>query len=441
MSQLLYSFDPLLIICTIILLIEIYNETFLMNYGSFSERFRYLFSLKMLFKNIKISSFVFAAYLFYLYNINEEVINYNFFESNIFNINSDKLYIYLIPISCYILFMILSNSIEILKQFSFDPFSNSRIVQFTACLSFIFYRIFAYFYTYIIFAIVFYFLSKLDLIFATKNLALFDWLENSSKLNTNYNTGVYSSLVITLLFFFLFNNAFIKIKSSEIEYRQLDGSYFGYLFISVILAIGIFFGFFSIFNAFHNIQASSLTEWFSKENVLGILPIRIASIFILFNLFSYIYSETLERKIIPFFILAIFPIRNIESYHLSINIEKRESLYFSQISFYIINIAVAEYFLIIGLSNVFVSILYFAILFIQDDFKIINEYSEGLQSVLRSHLRRIHIINILMLVSGIIGLIYTESFVVLIAYIILTTILAFLYFYNFSFVYNRDYKF
>lgn len=359
----MFSLDPLLIVCTIILLIEIYNETFLMNYGSFAERFKYLFSLKMLFKNIKISSFVFGTYLIYLHYINEDIINYNFFDSNIFHINSDKLYIYLLPICFYVLFMILSNSIEILKQFSFDPFNNSRIVQFIAYLSFIFYRIFAYFYTYLIFGIVFYFLSKLDLIFATRNLTLFDWLESSPILNTNYNTGVYSSLVITLIFFFLFNNAFVKIKSSESEYRQLDGSYFGYLFISIILSIGIFFGFFSIFNAFHNIKVSSLTEWFSKENVIGILPIRIASIFILFNLFSYIYAETLEKKLLPFLVLAIFPIRNIESYHLSINIEKRESLYFSQISFYIINIAVAEYFLIIGLSNVFVSILYFATIY------------------------------------------------------------------------------
>lgn len=84
---------------------------------------------------------------------------------------------------------------------------------------------------------------------------------------------------------------------------------------------------------------------------------------------------------------------------------------------------------------------YILLLFIQDDFKIINEYSEGLQSVLRKHLRRIHVINVLMLVSGVIGLLYTESFIVLITYTALTSILASLYFYNFSFVNSRDYKF
>ena len=280
----------------------------------------------------------------------------------------------------------------------------------------------------------------MDSIFSINNLTIFDWINYSSQKNINYNTGVYFSLLITGLIFFLFNNAFIKLNSDSFDYRSIEISFFGYFFISIILSIGIFFGFFSIFNAFHNIQITSFTSWFSEENILGILPIRVASVMILFNLFQYIYSETLEKKIIPFLTLAFFPVRNIESYNLTINIEKRESLYFSQISFYILNIAVAEYFVIIEFKNIYVSILNFAILFIQDDFKIINDYSEGMQNVLKKHLQKIHFINILMFLSAVIILIINHSYNILTIYMVLTIILTYLYLYNYSFINSKDYK-
>ncbi|AZI68911.1 hypothetical protein [Cloacibacterium normanense] len=174
---------------------------------------------------------------------------------------------------------------------------------------------------------------------------------------------------------------------------------------------------------------------------MGLLPIRLASVMILWNLFKYIYTETLERKILPFLSLALFPIRHISNYYLSIKIENRETLYFAQIAFYILNIAIAEYFVIIEYKIVYLSILNFAILFIQDDFNIINEYSKGMQSILPSHFRRIHLFNGIMLFSSIIALILTKSYGVLTIYVVLTIILAYLYSYNSSFINSREYKF
>lgn len=436
----MFGIDPLFLVCSIILFIEIYNETFLMNYGSFTERVKYLFSLKMFFKIVKITTFTFIFYLTNKYYLNLPIFNNAFFESQIFSIDFDKLYIYLLPVGIYSIFLIMSNSVQILEQFSFDQFNKNRLVQFTAFLSFIIYRITAFIFTFFIFAFTYYLLIKLDNTFSINELTIFDWVNYVSKKNINYNTGVYFSLIITVLIFFLFNNAFIKLNSDSFDYRSIEISFFGYFFISIILSIGIFFGFFSIFNAIHNIQITSLTSWFSKENILGILPIRVASVMILFNLFQYIYSETLERKIIPFLILAFFPVRNIESYHLTINIEKRESLYFSQVSFYILNIAIAEYFVIIEFKNIYISILNFAILFIQDDFKIINDYSEGMQNVLKKHLQKIHFINLLMFISAVIILIINYSYSILTIYIVLTSILTYLYLYNYSFVNSRDYN-
>lgn len=434
----MFGIDLIFFVCLIVLAIEIYNETFLMNYGSFIERIKYLFSLKMFFKTIKLTAFIFILYLVYKNYLNGTLIDNNFLENEIFSINFAKLYIYILPVILYSFCIILSNSLEILRQFSFDQYNTGRFIQLTAYLSFIIYRVIAFSFTYFIFALVFYYLLKLDNLFLENGLSIFDWITDTTKQNINYNDGVYFSLILALCIFFLFNNAFIKIKSN---YKSVDISFFAYFFISIILTIGIFFGFFSIFNAFHNIKVTSLTEWISKENILGILPIRFASVFILYNLFEYIYIETLERKLFPFLILAIFPVRNIESYDLTISIEKRETLYFSQISFYILNIAIAEYFVIVEFKNVWISLLNFAILFIQDDFKIINDYSEGMQNVILKHFRKIHTLNLLMFLSAVIGLCIKNSFPILIAYLFLSIALIILYLYNYSFINSRDYKF
>lgn len=110
----MFGVDLLIIVCIAVLLIEIYNETFLMNYGSFGERIRHLFSLKMIFKTIKLTSFSFLIYLLIIKLTNYQELNKSFFDENVFKFNFDKTYLYFIPVSVYSLFMILSNSIEIL---------------------------------------------------------------------------------------------------------------------------------------------------------------------------------------------------------------------------------------------------------------------------------------------------------------------------------------
>lgn len=436
----MFGIDLLFTICAIILLIEIYNENFLMNYGSFSERITHLFSLKMIFKILKLSSFSFLIYLGINKLTNFTELNQDFFFHNIFHFNYVKTEMYFLPVIIYSFLMILSNSINILDQFSVQKFNNSRSIQFISFLTFIIYRIIAFAYTYVIFGFVFYVFITLDNNFTSRSLRIFDWYFLTESLNQNYNSGVYFSLILTLAIFFLFNNAFLKINSNFFNYRAIQISFFAYFFITIIICIGVFFGIFSILNAIYNIRASSLTEWFNKENIIGLLPIRLASVLILINLFKYIYNETLEKQILPFLGLALFPIRNIENYQLNIKIETRETLYFSQIAFYILNIAIAEYFVIIEYKIVYLSILNFAILFIQDDFNIINEYSKGMQYILPTHFRRIQLFNIIMLCSAVLALILTKSFAILAIYTILTSILVYLYLYNYSFINSRDYR-
>ena len=76
----------------------------------------------------------------------------------------------------------------------------------------------------------------------------------------------------------------------------------------------------------------------------------------------------------------------------------------------------------------------FAILFILDDFKIINDYSQGLKKVLTSHFIRVWIFNLIMLLVAIILLAEKEYYFILATYLIFTFLLFRYYFMNFRFI-------
>ena len=265
-------------------------------------------------------------------------------------------------------------------------------------------------------------------------MTLFDWLQIETNIVNNYYKGTYLSLIITIAIFFLFNNAFLKLNSSSMNFRGIKLSFFKYFFISLFLSLGIFFGIFSILNGYYNLNNSGFGEWISKENIIGILPIRISSVLIAYYLISYIYKEVLNSKFLPFAVLGVLPIRTLENYYIHIEFDRRETLFFCQIAFYVINIALAEYFLIIEIKSVYLSILNFAILFILDDFKIINDYSKGLYSVLLSHFFRLWIFNILMIISAIIFLTIGEHYIMLLMYLTGTFLLFRYYFKNYSLI-------
>src|SRR5690606_2910193 len=115
-----------------------------------------------------------------------------------------------------------------------------------------------------------------------------------------------------------------------------------------------------------------------------------------------------------------------------ISFDGRETLFFCQIGFFIINVALAEFFIIINFKNIYLSILNFAILFIIDDFKIINDYSDGMKKVLITHYMRITVFNLIILITAIVLLINTKQYFVLISYLVLFAILCRYYIKNSS---------
>lgn len=419
----------IIIFSLIILFIEIYSETHLKNYGRFIERIVYLFSIKTLFNLIKFSILISFGYV--LLNLNKSTLLSEFINNKIIDIDYKNFPIYFIPTGIFSLLVIFTNSKELFRQLEDYSIDNERINKFFANLKYIFFRIISYLLTSFIFKYTLESIIKLHNYFSKQNLFAFDWLNISANNIDNYNKGVYFSLLLTIVIFFLFNNSFIKRNSGDWEYREIKFDFLKYFFITTILCLGLFFGFFSIFNGIYNLLNSSLSTWISKENILGILPIRISSLLIIIYLLSYIYKEVLEKDIISFLLIGLLPIRSLPNYKGSLNFEKRETLFFSQISFYILNIALAEFFIIIGYKSVYLSILNFAILFILDDFKIINDYSQGLKKVLTSHFIRVWLFNMIMIIVALILLSNKKYYFILLTYLIFTFILFRYYFKNF----------
>ena len=422
----------LIILSTLILLIEIYSETHLKNYGTFLERTFYLFSIKTLFNLLKFSCLFSFCYI--ILNLNKTIIDSKLITTKIINIDFENILFYYVPSGVFTIIVVFSNSNELFRQLQGYSVRNEKLNQLIANVKYLFFRIISFTLTFIIFKYTLEYIIKLDLYFRKNNLSVFDWLEYNKNEIDNYNKGVYFSLLLTIIIFFLFNNSFIKKNSSYWNYRVIKLDFFRYFFISIILSLGLFFGIFSIFNAIYNIFNSSLTQWISKENILGILPIRISSLLILVYLIGYVYKEVLNKSLINFLVLGIFPIRTISKYDESIAFEKRETLFFSQISFYILNIALAEFFIIIGYKSISLSILNFAILFILDDFKIINDYSKGLTSILPLHFLRIWIFNLIMIFVAVVLLANREYYGILTIYMIFTFILFRYYFKNFHLI-------
>ena len=78
------------------------------------------------------------------------------------------------------------------------------------------------------------------------------------------------------------------------------------------------------------------------------------------------------------------------------------------------------------------------LLFILDDFKIITDYSKGLQRVMPLHFWRIWLFNIIMLIAAVVLLANKDYYLILIIYIIFVLILGRYYLKNASLIYLRN---
>lgn len=415
-------------VCFILMAIDFYSETQIKNDGSIIERLVYLINIKSLFNILKLL-IVFCSLLI--------IFKYVPIDVNKRLLDNDILRIYftgLLFASSVSVFMAFYNYRTISKQFGNYYMSNNlpKINYLISSVQFIIYRLLSFSLIFFIFIFLSRRLINLNISLQEKNLGIFDWLTISSENADNYNKGVYFSIVLTIILFFIFNNAFLKRQSSFFQFRVIKWGFLKYFFISIILSIGLFTGLFSIFNGIYNLLNTGFSEWINKENILGILPIRISSVLILYHLTTYIYKEVLNKSFISFLSIGILPIRN-ESDKISrstFNLNNKETLFFCQISFYIINLALAELFIIYSYQSVYLSILNFSILFIVDDFSIIDDYTNRFGSLIKKHFRRLTLFNLVMVGSSFTILISQEYYWYLLTYTLIIIVLAYYYFKN-----------
>lgn len=415
----------LIILSLMVLFINVYSDIQLKNKGSLLERGLYLFTIKSLFNTLKLSLLIGGIILLSGY------FNLEYFISLLeFPFISKILVVCGVSTVVSILILVFNFKLSV-KDFENYYLENnySKLNTVLASLQYLLYRLIAALITLIFFLSIFNKLIALHLKMLESKLALFDWLESSAK-EVNYNNGVYFSLVLSIVFFIVFNNAYLKLNSNYLDIRLTKWSFLKYFFISVILSIGLFFGFFSIFNGIYNLKNIGFESWVSKENILGILPIRISSVLILTYLFSYIYKNVFHKDLKSFLVFGVLPVRAIGNEGKKVNLEHKETLFFCQISFYVINLALAELFIIYEYSNLFLSILNFSILFILDDFMIINDYFKRFQIVLQSHFIRLTLFNLSMILASFIILLKNQFYWYLVIYSIITFILSYYYIKN-----------
>jgi hypothetical protein len=427
------SLDKVFFLCFTIVIIEIFNEFRINNYGRILDRFFFLFNVRNIFNTIKISAFL----SFLIIIIFKDIPCFKDFYFVVENLNIKELNF--IPAITFTLLIIIFRYERLKTEFGYSYTTNSSIL---INLKYIIFRLVSFVFVFYVFKYVFISIYQLDTNFLENKMSLFDWY-NIELINKNllFKKGVYFSLVIVLSFFFLINNGFLKINSSYGEEKNIKLDFIKYLFVSFVLCIGLFLSIYSILNAFYSINNSSFKDFISYDNIFGILPIRFASIIILYSFLIYFYKNVLEEKIVYFIVICFFPLKLKENNlkrtifynpYSIINFNDRETLYFSQISFYIINIAISEMAYINNIKSVYFSLLNIIILFIIDDFTIINSYSRGFSDTMKWHVIRIFLANLLMFISSIILLSGSELYMILIIYLLFSTFLSFIYFSNFD---------
>ncbi|WP_396152144.1 hypothetical protein, partial [Flavobacterium sp.] len=247
--------DKVFFLCLTIVVIEIYNEFRINNYGRIFDRFFYLFNVRNIFNSIKISSFLSFLIIFFFEDIPYiKDLYFTIEKTGILEVNY-------IPMIVFTLSIIIFRYERLKTEFGYSYTTNSSVI---INLKYIIFRLVSFLFVFYIFKYVFTGIYQLDKYFLENNMSVFDWYSNEL-INNNllFKKGVYFSFVIVISFFFIINNGFLKINSNYGEEKNIKLDFIKYLFVSFILCIGLFLSTYSIFNAFYSINNSSLKDFIS----------------------------------------------------------------------------------------------------------------------------------------------------------------------------------
>lgn len=272
-------------------------------------------------------------------------------------------------------------------------------------------------------------LKTIDRLFIDSGFLPFKINYNSSNY---YQSGVYISTIFSFLLTFIFFNSIAK----HINNRYTIFELFNFFIICVIISIGTFSGFYSLFNFVINIfYLGYNTDWMNQDKLLGYYSIRITSIILLFSLLKFIYKTIFQGNLIYAIILGFLPLENklydtrtIASLY-GLDSDYYDKIYFLQLGFYIMSIFISQFLISNNSIDFYSSIIFLVSPIIVDDFLVIHVYHKKFGYIDKWHNFKIQGFNIVLLISSIITL-YIENRDLLLSLYVVFSIIFLLIFVN-----------
>lgn len=267
--------------------------------------------------------------------------------------------------------------------------------------------------------------SKLDSIMLNNNYYPIE-IYSSENIKMSYHRGVYISVIASLIVVSLLFNAIVKSLFSKHSIQDI----LIYMFILIIVSLGCYSGFYSISNYILNIREfGTNSEWLKNDKLIGYYSVRITSLILLWSINKFVFKTVFKNNFYKNFIYALFPIepnknetRNLGQFSVYYT-NNFDSIYFSQVGYYILNVFNAEYLLSNLNIDIFTSLLIFILPIMVDDFFVIHVYHKKTNSIDNWHIFKLYGFNALLFIASTLTLYMDNHFVILSIYSISSFVL------------------
>jgi hypothetical protein len=268
---------------------------------------------------------------------------------------------------------------------------------------------------------------NVNLWFAEHQMYLLDWLCFDQKNQTDFRKGFYFSFMLSVFLAIIFLNAIVKFSVKSYH----SSSKFKFYLLSIVIFFTFLSGFYSIFNSIYSLNSNTkLLDWYQTDIQLGVFALRLASLILFFHIASYIIKNVLKSNVLEVALRGILPHQVADIKPTALSDRVYSTTFIAQIGFYVINVSIAEFSLIFEEKSLFRALLNFALAFIVDDYVIIHDYSNSMNKVLSSHIRRVDFFNMILLIGGCATLISLKFYFFTILYLLVTLFLARYYYTN-----------
>lgn len=272
----------------------------------------------------------------------------------------------------------------------------------------------------IIALVTFYLLKSIDEWFLRNGMSQLDWSLRAPNEIDTHKPGFYFAFLVAAAAWLFMISAFTKTRDKDHQpYNVLK-----VILLSSVLFFGLFSGIYSITNTIYNIRIhGDINKWYTTDKQLGFFAIRLSSLVLLYHLMRFLLKNVFHTQLKELMLLTFQPKGKLNTKSVALSDDEYSTIFFAQLGFYILNVSVAELSILFQGEKIYRTILDFSLVFIIDDFMIINEYSKKFGQILKWHRLRISIANAVLFVGGVITLIQLNLIWYLLLYISISIIL------------------